>query len=139
MPFEGQKRIVRVGIEYAGFWRRTGAYLIDGIILSIVQAPLSFILSSSDYYYYYAFEQVIGVVYIVGFWAWKSQTPGKMALGVKIVTEDGKPISTGRAIVRYFGYIVSSIPLGLGFFWVAWDKKKQGWHDKIANTYVIKE
>jgi len=63
-------------------------------------------------------------------------------LGVRVVTEEGQPIATGRAIVRYFGYILcflSAILFCLGFLWIGWDSRKQGWHDKLANTYVVKE
>jgi uncharacterized RDD family membrane protein YckC len=130
---------IRIGAEYAGFWRRFVAYILDVIILGFIQAPLSFILLILPYSYYYYFGPIISVLYIVGFWAKKSRTPGKMALGITIVTEDGKSISTGRALIRYFGYIVCGFsPFWLGFWWIIWDKKKQGWHDKLANTYVIK-
>ncbi|MBT4510589.1 MAG: RDD family protein [Chloroflexi bacterium] len=130
------KRIVRVRVEYAGFWRRFVASIIDGIIMNILNAPLSFVFTSA---YYYGLGSLFELVYTLGFWSWRSQTPGKMALGVKIVTEDGKPIAMGRAIIRYFCYFISAIPLGLGFLWIAWDSKKQGWHDKIAGTYVIRD
>ena len=50
---------------------------------------------------------------------------------------DGKPLSVGKAILRYIGYILSAIPLSLGFLWIAFDKKRQGLHDKIASSYAI--
>ena len=142
LPLGAQKRAVRTRIEYAGFWRRLVAYIIDIIILSIARTPFLFIATSTPYYDYYGFDQVITVLYFIGFWAWKGQTPGMMALGVRIVTEEGHPIATGRAIVRYFGYILcflSAILFCLGFLWIGWDSRKQGWHDKLANTYVVKE
>ena len=76
---------------------------------------------------------------IVGFWVWKSTTPGKMVVSAKIV--DAKTLgdpSTGQLIVRYVGYFISTFVFFLGFLWVAFDKRKQGWHDKIAGTLVIK-
>lgn len=132
--------------EYAGFWRRFVAYLIDGIILNIIDfiigliAGIIFIIGSDTAFYaiYYGIGSFVGLVYFVGFWSRKSRTPGKMALGVKIVDGEGQPIKLGRSVLRYFGYFVSSVPLGLGFLWIVWDGRKQGWHDKIAGTYVIK-
>jgi uncharacterized RDD family membrane protein YckC len=61
------------------------------------------------------------------------------ALHIKVVKTDGSPITVGTAIVRYIGYIVNSLIFGLpiGFIWAAFDPQKQGWHDKIAGTYVI--
>ncbi len=131
-------KTIKVEIECAGFWRRFVAYLLDWIILVIIQTPLSFASFFLPYAYYYHFGPIFNVLYTVGFWARKSRTPGKMALGVTIVTEDGLPITLGRSLIRYFGYIVCFLsPFWLGFFWMIWDENKQGWHDKLANTYVI--
>ena len=75
---------------------------------------------------------------VVVFWIYKSATPGKMILGIKIVdSETHDKVPNSRLILRYVGYYVSTIGLLLGFLWVAWDKRKQGWHDKIAGTVVI--
>jgi uncharacterized RDD family membrane protein YckC len=75
----------------------------------------------------------------VAFWVYRSATPGKMLLKLKIVDADsgGKP-TTGHLIGRYLGYYVSTLPLLLGLIWVAFDKRKQGWHDKLASTAVVK-
>jgi uncharacterized RDD family membrane protein YckC len=61
-----------------------------------------------------------------------------MIMGLKIVTVDGGKLTIGKAVLRIVGYFVSSIIVYLGFLWVIWDKDKQGWHDKIAGTYVVK-
>jgi uncharacterized RDD family membrane protein YckC len=61
-----------------------------------------------------------------------------MLIGIKVVSTDGSPITIGKAVLRYIGYIVSSLIFCLGFLWVIWDADKQGWHDKIAGTYVVK-
>ncbi|MCP4607418.1 MAG: RDD family protein [Planctomycetes bacterium] len=162
------KRVVRLEIGYAGFWRRFLAFILDIIIVTIISIPLILVYTNNpEFVEYYDFAPIIFVLYFIVFWSRKSQTPGKMALGIRIVTEQGNPISTGRAIVRYFGYIVGwFVPVsfgiaivaicayladwavlpsliilwlfGMGIWWIGWDKKKQGWHDKIANTYVIK-
>jgi uncharacterized RDD family membrane protein YckC len=54
-----------------------------------------------------------------------------------VVRTDGSPVTWGRAVLRYLGFIVSAIPLSLGFLWIAIDGRRQGWHDKLAGTYVI--
>jgi hypothetical protein len=64
-------------------------------------------------------------------------TPAKFLFGQKVVGTDGELLSWGGALLRYFGYIVSAVVLSIGFLWVAFDRKRQGWHDKIASTYVI--
>ena len=72
-------------------------------------------------------------------WIYKSATPGKMLTGLIIVdAKTGEKPSIGQFIVRYLGYYVSIIPLSLGIIWVGIDKRKQGWHDKLAGTVVIK-
>jgi uncharacterized RDD family membrane protein YckC len=58
-------------------------------------------------------------------------------MGLKVVTTDGSPLSWGRALLRYIGYIISAAAFSLGFLWLAYDPKRQGWHDKIARTVVI--
>ena len=127
--------------RYVGFWRRFAAYLLDGIILNIISWILGFVLSFLPYWIgsVIAIVFVIGsIVYFLGFWVWQGATPGKMMMGVKIVKTDGSPIGIGRAILRYIGYFVSAITLYIGYLMIAWDSKKQGLHDKIAGTYVIK-
>ncbi len=134
--------------EYAGFWIRVGASLIDLIIMVIVIfVPLSLIYGEE---YWLEEQMVYGfwdvfLNYIVPFvatiWFWLRffGTPGKMATKLKIVdAQTGNKISVGQAIGRYFAYIISILPLGLGIIWVGIDKKKQGWHDKLAGTVVIR-
>lgn len=73
------------------------------------------------------------------FWLYKSATPGKMAIAAQVVdAQTGDSISVGQAMLRYLGYFIAILPLGLGIFWVAFDSRKQGWHDKIAGTVVVK-
>ena len=134
--------------EYAGFWVRLGATLIDTIIIFIViTIPLSFIYGeqywlSAQYirgFWDVVLGWVVPIVATIWFWQRFLGTPGKMALKLKIVdARTGKKMATGKAIGRYFAYLVSIIPLGLGFIWIGIDSKKQGWHDKLAGTVVIK-
>jgi len=125
-------------MHYAGFWIRLLAYIIDAIILGVIGYIIGMLFGNSESLMnIIAF--VVGLAYMIGFWVSHAATPGKMALGLKIVTEDGSPLTVGKAIIRYIGYIVSSIALLLGFIWIGIDKKKQGWHDKMAHTYVIRK
>jgi uncharacterized RDD family membrane protein YckC len=80
---------------------------------------------------------IVSIVYYVGSWAKSGQTLGKAVTGMKVVRTDGSPISWGQALLRYMGYIVSAAVFSLGFLWLAFDPKRQGWHDKIARTVVI--
>ena len=98
-----------------------------GSSAGLIQGPLDFILS-------YLFPAVA----IISFWVAKQATPGKMAIRAKILdARTGRPPGIGQYIGRYFAYIVSATPLGLGFFWIAFDARKQGWHDKLAGTVVV--
>ena len=83
--------------------------------------------------------QLLSIAYYVAFWTWRGQTPGMMLLGLRVAREtDGSPPGLGRSVLRYVGYILSSLPLGLGFIWIAFDSRKQGWHDKLAGTVVVR-
>lgn len=121
-------------IRYAGFWRRLAAYLVDATVTGVVGWILGYI---GIFGIILAF--IISMVYFVGFWAWQGQTPGKAALGVKIVRLDGTPIGIRIAILRFIGYIVSFVVLYIGFLMIAFHARKRGLHDIIAGTMVIIE
>lgn len=77
---------------------------------------------------------------VILFWRYRGATPGKMAIGARIVdAKTGDAPTTGRLVVRFLAYVVSALPLYLGFLWIALDRRKQGWHDKIAGTLVVYE
>ncbi|MDM8518216.1 RDD family protein [Desulfobacterales bacterium HSG16] len=134
--------------EYAGFWVRTGAAIIDTILMLIIVAPILTATYGTGYWVRESFVQgvwdvllnyILPAIAVIIFWVHKSATPGKMAMKLTIVDAKtgGKP-STGQFVGRYLGYYVSMIPLFLGVIWVGIDKRKQGWHDKLSGTVVIK-
>lgn len=83
---------------------------------------------------------VVPIYATVWFWLKYLATPGKMATKLKVVDAiSGEKMSVRQAIGHYFAYIPAMLPLGLGFIWVGIDKKKQGWHDKLAGTVVIRD
>ena len=134
--------------RYAGFWVRVGAALIDTVLLMVIVMPLLSMIYGKDYwtgtslvfgFWDITLNYLLPAIVVIVFWIYKSATPGKMALGLRIVNANtGDTPSTGQFIVRYLGYFVSVIPLMLGIIWVAFDSRKQGWHDKIAGTVVIR-
>lgn len=131
-----QGTVVEAQGEAAGFGVRFVAYIIDGIILFIPSMILQLVLGQI---FGGLIGFVVGIAYVVYFWTSSGATPGKMAMGLKVVSaETGGLIDPGTAALRYVGYIVSSIAIGLGFLWIIWDPEKQGWHDKIAKTRVIR-
>lgn len=135
--------------EYAGFWVRTGACLVDSLIFSLILLPVTIFFYGTDYFWSdrffrgpvdVAINWIVPAILTVALWRWFQATPGKMALRLRVlVAESGYPASTGQYIGRYLGYFVSTVPMGLGFFWVAFDRRKQGWHDKLAGTVVVRE
>jgi uncharacterized RDD family membrane protein YckC len=83
---------------------------------------------------------VLPAVAVIAFWIYRQATPGKIVIGARIVdARTGEPPSTGQLIGRYLGYYVSMLPLCLGLLWVAFDARKQGWHDKLASTVVVRD
>jgi uncharacterized RDD family membrane protein YckC len=131
--------------EYVGFWARVGASLIDSVLMAIILIPVGRIfLGDVDMWVWdnpanIMVNGVLPGIAVVLFWVYRQATPGKMAIGAKIVDAKtgGKP-STGQLIGRYFAYYVSTIPLLLGLIWVGIDARKQGWHDKLAGTLVVR-
>lgn len=136
-------------MKYAGFWIRVAASIIDSIILVLVTSPILYSIYGKEYFksqgliagfWDVILKWVFPAIAVIVFWIYKSATPGKMILGIKIVDlKTGKSPSTSQSIIRYLGYYVSMIPLMLGIIWVAFDKKKQGFHDKLAGTVVVKD
>jgi uncharacterized RDD family membrane protein YckC len=122
-------------VEYAGFWIRLAAYLVDGILLLF--ADISLVLAFHQPLPRLLFQIAIAL-YTIGFWFAEGATPGKMVMGIKIYTAEGAPIGLGTAVVRYLGYVASLLSLGVGFLMVAFTPRKRGLHDFIANTIVIK-
>ena len=166
------------GIEYAGFWIRTAAYLIDSLpflavafiffvgpmmnatfeaLRDIPLPPPGVSIYSPEYqawnllvtermnqamggiYPAVALLQLFPIVYFVGFWTWLGRTPGMMLFGLWVAREtDGTKPGLGRSFLRYVGYWIVWITLFIGFIWVGLDGRKQGWHDKIAGTLVVR-
>lgn len=131
--------------EYVGFWARVGAAFVDGILMGLVLYPVVRALGGGydwddlDSPRNIFLNGVLPAIVILLFWNYRQATPGKMLIGAKVV--DAKtlgPASTNQLILRYIGYYVSIIPLCLGLFWVGIDPRKQGFHDKLANTVVIR-
>jgi uncharacterized RDD family membrane protein YckC len=120
----------------ANFGQRLGAYLIDVILITIVEL---IVWAISNQTVASLVGLVAGLAYFTYFEGGETgQTLGKRALGIRVYDfSGGGPIGYGRAFVRYLGKIISSIPCLLGFLWMLWDKEKQTWHDKLATTVVV--
>lgn len=143
------RQLREAAVEYIGFWPRVGATLIDTLLLMLLTAPLLYALygeayfSDSDTLYWgtgdLLLNYLLPAALVLLFWNYRSATPGKMAIRARIVDARslGRP-TTGQLIIRYLGYFVATIPLGLGLLWVAFDRRKQGWHDKLAKTVVVR-
>ena len=107
---------------------------VQEILYQMLEAGLftNYILEMLGYFFF------MGIIIIV-FWRLKGATPGKKWLNMRIVdAKTLQPPSTFQYIVRMFAYILSVLPLTLGFFWALIDKKNRCLHDLIAGTAVIK-
>ena len=135
-------------LEYVGFWARVGAALIDSVLLLAVITPVLYWFYGPSYFLEgnavhgavdVLLNWVLPAVAVIVFWVYRQATPGKAVIGARIVdAATGEKPSTGQLIGRYFAYYVSTIPFLLGFVWVAFDRRKQGWHDKLARTVVVR-
>jgi uncharacterized RDD family membrane protein YckC len=132
------------GVQLAGFGIRVLAQLIDlfwmvplAILLSLVGGFLNggeLSLGGE------VMADVVLALVVLLFWAERQGTPGKLVLGLRIVdVETGGTPRLSRLLLRYVGYIVAAIPLGLGYLWVIWDRNRQGWHDRMAGTLVVRD
>ena len=135
-------------VEVIGFGRRFLAMMIDGFFVLSVSFILAMLVGMIDVFFgggvlpwnlvIVVIMLLFSVFYYTGKWVRTSgQTLGKLLLNIKIVNADGSPLTLGKVFLRYLGYIVSGAVASLGFIWVSFDKKRRGWHDMIAKTYVI--
>ena len=135
-------------LEYVGFWPRVGAALIDTVLLCAILYPALTWIYGGDYWLDprlvkgpvdFLLSWVLPAIAVVLFWIYRQATPGKMAIAARVVdAKTGAAPGTRQLVIRYLGYYVSTIPLGLGLLWVAFDPRKQGWHDKLAGTVVVR-
>jgi uncharacterized RDD family membrane protein YckC len=124
-----------VTYELADVGTRLIAIIIDGVILGVITGILTNFAGGTGY----GLSFLVGVAYNWYFWTRQNgQTPGKSLMKIRVIKTDGSPISDTDAILRYIGYYISGFVLALGYLWAIWDENHQGWHDKIANTYVVK-
>jgi uncharacterized RDD family membrane protein YckC len=125
----------------AGFWIRFAAIFIDGIILAIITSIIN-VAFNGNLQGRSGIQTVLGIVYYTYFWSsnspWPGQTLGNKILNIRVVKTDGSDLTIVQALIRYVGLFVSVLCLFIGVIWAAFDPNKQGWHDKIAGTYVIK-
>lgn len=124
--------------EFAGFWIRLGAFIIDFAVSLLVGIVIGNFLSlnAEDSF---SWGVLIFPVYIIIALTMYSTTFGKNIYGLKIVNEkEHGNINVGKAIGRTISYILSSFIIYMGFWTIGIDSKKQGWHDKLAGTLVIK-
>lgn len=148
-------------VRYGGFFRRTAAFLADQVVLAVFYGIIFFIsvrilgiegvswLNLADsteeagglrlFASYEGMTLILNMAYFTYFHGTLGRTPGKRLFGLRVLRPDGLPITPGTAFLRWAGYAVSFLPFLLGFVWVAVDRRKQGWHDKIAGTVVVRE
>jgi len=148
-PYDKKEGVVP---NLAGIGQRLASYLMDLVVLSIIYIALVFLFGlpaedwslawsglPSDYPPIYLLMAAIGIGYYTYFFG-AGQTPGMRLLEIKLVRADGiEPIGLRRGFLRWVGMEISGVVLFLGYLWILIDRRRQGWHDKIAGTYVVKE
>ena len=131
--------------EKGGFWIRLLAIIIDGIVIGLVGGIFSSTVvttgpNGGNVVVQQGPSGLLSLLYYVFFWSTYGggQTLGMRVLKLKVVKTDGTMLDLVGAFIRYVGFVISAIALGIGFIWAAFDANKQGWHDKIAGTYVVR-
>ncbi|PIY80374.1 MAG: hypothetical protein COY80_03215 [Candidatus Pacebacteria bacterium CG_4_10_14_0_8_um_filter_42_14] len=147
-------------LEYAGFGRRFLAYFADALIIFIISAIIQTSMGNNPFLAYQNINTVeeaqqmqkttsaslsslvallAALAYFMIFYVnYDGATPGKKLMAIKLVRDDGSKVTYPVVFIRYLATFVSAITLGIGYFWMVWDKKKQTIHDKLAGTIVIK-
>jgi uncharacterized RDD family membrane protein YckC len=149
------------GIPFASHGARLVAYILDGVILSVVFLVLAVLLTFAIYAgsgidlsdpenptispaalggfgLLLLVSFIVSVGYFPFFWVRGGQTPGMKPFGIRVVRDrDGGPVTVGQSILRLIGTWVAAAVFYLGFIWVFIDRRRRGWHDLIAGTVVV--
>jgi uncharacterized RDD family membrane protein YckC len=137
--------------RYGGFWIRVLAFILDAIVLGVLTSALGPLLGTGPMvdagsgrfgidYGSNAIGGLVGLLYMVGFWTLRGQTPGMIPFNLRVVrASDGSRPDWVVSLLRYVGLIISFAVIFIGVIWVAFDGRKQGWHDKIAGTLVVRD
>lgn len=145
---------------YAGFWTRAAARLIDVVLILIIynlfyladrlgsdaglwgaagfgngEGRGRFSVENLVRGVFFLCFPIFYYVYLTGS---TGQTFGKMALGIKVVNEDGSPLDYRKAMLRWLSYFICDLTLNAGYIWAAFDARKQGLHDKVCRTLVVR-
>ena len=133
--------------KYIGFWPRLLAAVVDTFLILTIILPLLIMFYGKSYFVFDPFIKgpldilltwLFPALAVIMFWIIKGASPGKMIIsGVIVDDSTGDPPSVKQLVVRYYAYFISALPFFAGFIWIVFDKKKQGWHDKLAGTVVI--
>jgi len=136
-------RISEISMEKAGAGARFGSYILDWIVVTVIGWILILIFWAIGGEVGSAVGSIMSLIFSVGYFTYffgNGQTLGMKAVKIKLCgTEGTYPIGYGKGFLRWIGMIISALVIGLGFLWILIDENKQGWHDKIAGTYVVVE
>jgi uncharacterized RDD family membrane protein YckC len=120
--------------ELADLGTRLAAWFIDGVIIFSIESIGFFAAREAGF----SAGFIIGLAYTWYFLTRnQGQTPGKILMKIRVIKTDGSPISDSDAVIRYIGTIVNYV-IFIGWLWALLDDNRQGWHDKMAHTYVVK-
>lgn len=136
---------VKENLEYAGFWLRFWATILDSLVLLAISYllfdPLRKIMGVEKDMYSLVdlLDTIAGFVYYIVLTVKYGQTLGKMVAGIEVIHQEGEELTWGKVMYReIIGKIVSCLGLFIGYLAVAFDSKKRAWHDRMAKTYVVK-
>ena len=153
---EEEPSLLWEGPRTGGFWLRSMAFAIDQLILLFTLAIFTVVgflaaeignAGARDFFLQarivlpvlLPLAVILFIAYFAFFHGAWGQTIGKMIFGLRVITVDGQPLGFPRALARSIAYVLSAIPLFLGFLWVGFTSSKRAWHDWIAGTMVIRE
>lgn len=141
----------KADLDLAGVGQRLASYLVDVVVLSVIYIALIFLsgvqieeeaIAGGDFSMTFIAIYILMAAIAIGYYTYffgKGQTPGMKLVEVKLIRTDGvEPVGYKKGFFRWIGMEISGMVLFLGYVWILIDKKRQGWHDKIAGTYVVK-
>ena len=135
----------RPPFEPASLFRRCAAFIYDLLLLAGLLASFTLLavllhggaIAPGSLWFQLALLAIV-TVFFCGFWAKGGQTLGMRAWGIRVVGQNGKPLSWRCAVLRFAAGALALLPLGLGLWWGIFDAQRRGWHDRLTNTRVVR-
>lgn len=127
----------RLAAMFYDAWLIAALWLLGSTVDTFVRDALGVPPGSGSHWILQLYMVLAPMIFYIGFWTHGGQTLGMRAWRIRVVDAQGRDISVAQAVLRCLYALLSWLPLGLGFLWIAFDRDRAAWHDRLSNTWPV--